>query len=222
MSLMPKSQRDQGMVAVGIVALALSVAYYMYGYTPKAAELTTMEEHVETLMQRYKQELPVETLAKANDRAKAEMAKGSANELRAQAKQYADNLDLMRQLVPTGNEVPALLEQVSTAARRVGLDIGAVEPEPVIPGDEFDTYRYKITIVGGYHDLGQFLTNVGSLTRIIAPVNLKLTPASGEQAKRHARAGDAALQSDFEMQTYVAKASSVKTADGPQKGGPRT
>ena len=209
MSLMPKSQRDQGMVAVGIVALALSVAYYMYGYTPKAAELTTMEEHVETL-------------AKANDRAKAEMAKGSANELRAQAKQYADNLDLMRQLVPTGNEVPALLEQVSTAARRVGLDIGAVEPEPVIPGDEFDTYRYKITIVGGYHDLGQFLTNVGSLTRIIAPVNLKLTPASGEQAKRHARAGDAALQSDFEMQTYVAKASSVKTADGPQKGGPRT
>ena len=209
MSLMPKSQRDQGMVAVGIVALALSVAYYMYGYTPKAAELTTMEEHVETL-------------AKANDRAKAEMAKGSANELRAQAKQSADNLDLMRQLVPTGNEVPALLEQVSTAARRVGLDIGAVEPEPVIPGDEFDTYRYKITIVGGYHDLGQFLTNVGSLTRIIAPVNLKLTPASGEQAKRHARAGDAALQSDFEMQTYVAKASSVKTADGPQKGGPRT
>ena len=209
MSLMPKSQRDQGMVAVGIVTLALSVAYYMYGYTPKAAELTTMEEHVETL-------------AKANDRAKAEMAKGSANELRAQAKQYADNLDLMRQLVPTGNEVPALLEQVSTAARRVGLDIGAVEPEPVIPGDEFDTYRYKITIVGGYHDLGQFLTNVGSLTRIIAPVNLKLTPASGDQAKRHARAGDAALQSDFEMQTYVAKASSVKTADGPQKGGPRT
>ena len=209
MSLMPKSQRDQGMVAVGIVALALSVAYYMYGYTPKAAELTTMEEHVETL-------------AKANDRAKAEMAKGSANELRAQAKQYADNLDLMRQLVPTGNEVPALLEQVSTAARRVGLDIGAVEPEPVIPGDEFDTYRYKITIVGGYHDLGQFLTNVGSLTRIIAPVNLKLTPASGDQAKRHARAGDAALQSDFEMQTYVAKASAVNTAGGPQKGGPRT
>ena len=209
MSLMPKTQRDQGMVAVGMVSMALAVAYYMYGYTPKAAELTKMQEHVEAL-------------ARANAEAKAEMAKGSANELRAQAKMYAENLDLMRQLVPTGNEVPALLEQVSTAARRVGLDIGAVEPEPVIPGDEFDTYRYKITIVGGYHELGQFLTNVGSLTRIIAPVNLRLTPATGEQAKRHARKGGSALQSDFEMQTYVAKAAVAQSPRGPQKGGPKT
>lgn len=209
MDLMPKTQRDQGMVAVGIVTLALSVAYYMYGYTPKAAELTKINEHVEAL-------------AKANNRAKAEMAKGSANELRAQAKQYADNLDLLRQLVPTGNEVPALLEQVSTAARRVGLDIGAVEPAPVIPGEEFDTYRYKITIVGGYHELGQFLTNVGSLTRIIAPVNLRLQPATGEQAKRHARHGAAPLQSDFEMQTYVAKAAIARPTGGPQKGGSKS
>ena len=117
----------------------------------------------------------------------------------------------MRQLVPTGNEVPALLEQVSTAARRVGLDIGAVEPEPVIPGDEFDTYRYKISIVGGYHEVGQFLTNVGSLTRIVAPVNLKLTPSNKDDANRtHARRGQSVLQSDFEMQTYVAKAGAAE------------
>lgn len=209
MSLMPKSQREQGFVAVGMIAVALAVVYYMYGYTPKAAELAKMSEHVEVLV-------------KANESAQAEMAKGSANELRAQARMYAENLDLMRQLVPTGNEVPALLEQVSTAARRVGLDIGAVEPEPVIPGDEFDTYRYKITIVGGYHDLGQFLTNVGSLTRIIAPVNLKLAPATSDQAKRRARNGTSALQSDFEMQTYVAKSSAARPADGPQKGGSKT
>ena len=211
MPLMPTSQRDQGMVAVGLVALALAVVYYMYGYSPKAAELEKMQARVESV-------------TKANERAKAEMAKGSANELRAQAKQYADNLDLMRQLVPTGNEVPALLEQVSTAARRVGLDIGAVEPEPVIPGDEFDTYRYKITIVGGYHDLGAFLTNVGSLTRIIAPVNLKLSPVTNpEQAKRLSRGGGSVLQSDFHMQTYVAKASVAQPAGrGATKGGSRT
>jgi len=211
MPLMPTNQRDQGMVAVGLVALALAVVYYMYGYSPKAAELATMQTRVEQI-------------TKANEKAKAEMAKGSANELRAQAKQYADNLDLMRQLVPTGNEVPALLEQVSTAARRVGLDIGAVEPEPVIPGDEFDTYRYKITIVGGYHDLGAFLTNVGSLTRIIAPVNLKLAPVvNPEQAKRLARGGGAVLQSDFHMQTYVAKASVAQPAGrSATKGGSRS
>ena len=208
MPLMPTNQRDQGMVAVGILAVALSVAYYVYAYQPKAEELTQISAHVEKL-------------ATANDRARAEMAKGSVNELRAQARQYAETLELMRQLVPTGNEVPALLEQVSTAARRVGLDIGAVEPQPVVAGDEFDTYRYKITIVGVYHDLGAFLTNVGSLTRIVAPVNLKLAPANGNVASAKVKAGEAALQSDFEMQTYVAKTSPAPAAAprGGAKGG---
>ncbi|MFL5577302.1 MAG: type 4a pilus biogenesis protein PilO [Gemmatimonadaceae bacterium] len=211
MPLLPTNQRDQGMVAVGIVAVALSVAYYMYAYTPKAEELATIEAHVESL-------------TTANDRARAEMAKGSVNELRAQAQQMAANLELMRQLVPTGNEVPALLEQVSTAARRTGLDIGAVEPQPVIPGDEFDTYRYKITIVGGYHDLGTFLSNVGSLTRIIAPVNLKLVVATNRNQgsgprRTRSSASEALLQSDFEMQTYVAKAAApARVPRGPAKG----
>ena len=210
MPLLPTNQRDQGMVAVGIVAVALTFAYYSYGYQPKAAELEKMQAHVEALNV-------------ANGKARAEMAKGSANELRAQARQYAENLDLLRQLVPTGNEVPALLEQVSTAARRVGLDIGTVEPEPVIPGEQFDTYRYKITMVGGYHDLGEFLTNVGSLTRIIAPVNMKLVPVTNPDAVRgRFRPGGAVLQSEFEMQTYVAKVAPAMPTRGGAKGGAKT
>lgn len=195
MGLLPTNQRDQGMIAVGVISLMLAAAFYSYVYSPKSEELSRIEERVTAL----------ET---ANDKAKVEVARGrDSKELRAQAEMYKQNLELMRQLVPTGNEVPALLEQVSTAARRVGLDIGAVEPEPVIPGDEFDTYRYKISIVGGYNDVGEFLTNVGSLTRIVAPVNLKLTPSTNPEAIRtKTHGGQSVLQSDFEMQTYVAKA----------------
>jgi type IV pilus assembly protein PilO len=119
---------------------------------------------------------------------------------------YQQNLQLMRQLVPTSNEVPALLEQVSTAARRVDLDINTVTPEPVLQGEQFDTYRYKLTVIGGYHELAEFLTNVGSLTRIVAPVNIELHPSSGnELATRRPKAGEAMLTSKFEIQTYVAK-----------------
>ena len=201
MGLLPTNQRDQGMIAVGIISLMLAAAFYSYVYSPKSEELSHIEERVTAL----------ET---ANDKAKVEVARGrDSKELRAQAEMYKQNLELMRQLVPTGNEVPALLEQVSTAARRVGLDIGAVEPEPVIPGDEFDTYRYKISIVGGYNDVGEFLTNVGSLTRIVAPVNLKLTPSTNAEAIRtKTRGGQSVLQSDFEMQTYVAKAGAPEPA----------
>ena len=57
--------------------------------------------------------------------------------------------------------------------------------------------------------MAEFLTNVGSLTRIIAPVNLALTPATNlnTTAARTRPAGSSALDTKFEIQTYVARTS---------------
>ena len=193
MRFKPQTQREQGMAAVVVLSVLLAVVYYMYIYSPKSEELAVVSERVERL-------------DAANVKAKAEVGRGTVDALRAKAAQYAANLQLMRQLVPTGNEVPALLEQVSTAARRVNLDIGTVVPQPVIAGETFDTYRYKVTVVGDYHSLGEFLGNVGSLTRIVAPVNLKLTPALNPDAIKNRKKKDRSiLISDFELQTYVAR-----------------
>jgi type IV pilus assembly protein PilO len=192
MALLPTDPKARNYVFGGILALLAAGAYFQLLYTPHREELATVEEHVDAL-------------AAANRKAEAELARGNVGALRAEAAQSRENLELMRQLVPTSNEVPALLEQVSTAARRVGLDIGAVEPEPVIEGDEFDTYRYRITVIGDYHAVGQFLTNVGSLTRIIAPVNLRLQPMEPGANRMRARPGQSPLNSQIEIQTYVAR-----------------
>ena len=191
----PSNPRDRNLLVVAVLFLALAGVYAYLVYLPKNAELALLDERVEAL-----QEL--------NDKAKREMAKGSADELRAQAQQYRANLDLMRQLVPTGNEVPALLEQVSTAARRVGLDISEVNPEPVIPGEQFDTYRYQINVIGDYHALGEFLANVGSLTRIVAPINVNVSTTTGTRAPKGGRVAskkDVPLELKFQIQTYVAR-----------------
>ena len=201
MALLPKNPREQAMVLVCIIAIALGGLYWMYVWSPKRAELSALA-------------VRVDSLEVGNDRARAEMAKGSASELQAQADQLARDLEIMRQLVPTGNEVPALLEQVSTSARRAGLDLSAVEPQPVIEGEIFDTYRYKIALTGGFHALGEFLTNVGSLTRIVAPMNLALAPATNQAiaAVKLRPPGTAAIDTRLEIQTYV-----IKTA--PARGG---
>jgi type IV pilus assembly protein PilO len=122
----------------------------------------------------------------------------------------------LRQVVPTTNEVPALLENVSTAARRVGLDLSSVEPMPVLVGDQFDTYRYKLSVTGGYHAIASFLTNVGSLNRIIAPVALTLKPLSPQDQKkiRIQKKGESLLDSDFQIQTYIAHAP-LDSAEAP-------
>ena len=193
-SMWPKDQAGQLKIASGVIALIGAVVFFLYVYQPTAEELETKRTRVESL-----------TLA--NGKVKKELARGNAAQLREQAKAYSQNLEVMRQLVPTGNEVPALLEQVSTAARRAGLDLSTVEPQPVIVGDQFDTYRYKLSVFGSYHQVAELLTNVGSLTRIVAPQNLTLIVTNDPAAtKSRRRADQAVLDADFEIQTYVAKA----------------
>ena len=102
------------------------------------------------------------------------------------------------------NEVPALLESISSAARRAGLEISEVQPDGVVNGDQFDTYRYKIAVIGNYHALAEFLANVGSLTRIMAPANVVLSPATTPAGPK-TRKGEAKIDCRLEIQTYVAK-----------------
>jgi type IV pilus assembly protein PilO len=203
MALLPKNQRDQVMVLLVIVAVALVGLYYTYVFSPKADVLDALQAHVDSL-------------DVSNQRAKAELAKGNVEQLRAEASKLKENLEVMRQLVPTSNEVPALLEQVSTAARRVGLDLSTVKPQPVIEGDTFDTYRYQVAVIGDYHALGEFLANVGSLTRIVAPLNLALGPLANpgavEQRKKMMKNNNSVLDSRFELQTYVAKTAAPRPA----------
>ncbi|HEU4630422.1 MAG TPA: type 4a pilus biogenesis protein PilO [Gemmatimonadaceae bacterium] len=198
MPLLPTNERDQKMVLLGLLGIVAVAAYWYFYLDPRTKELATLETRIEDLRG-------------LNERAKLELARGDPESLRREALAFQQNLEAMRQLVPTSNEVPALLEQVSNAARRVGLEITGVEPSPVLPGDQFDTYRYKLTLTGEYHAVGAFLANVGSLTRIVAPVNLQLKPQPPQQQAQKAAGPvppvtEQPLQTEFEIQTYVARA----------------
>ena len=201
-----KSERDKVLVAVIVIAIASVYAFYTFRWTPVNETLQTSQEHVDSL-------------DAWNRKAQNEMSKNSEKALLQQAARSSQSLQVMRELVPTGNEVPTLLEQVSTAARRVGLDVSDIQPLPVVPGDQFDTYRYSLKIMGDYHSVGQFLTNVGSLTRIITPVNVKLLPPANAAfaAKLKRRKNDAIIQANFDIQTYVAKTAAPPAA--PRGGG---
>ena len=188
------SKRDQILVSVAVMTIALAGSYTYFVYMPKSDDLAVIEEHVAGL-------------DKKNQQAAADLASNSIPKLQAQAREYEASLKVLQQLVPTTNQVPALLENVSTAARRVGLDLASVEPMPVLPGEQFDTYRYKVSVKGGYHALAGFLTNVGSLNRIVAPVALDLKDGSANDKKKaRPKDGEATLDTDFQIQTYIAHA----------------
>src|SRR5688500_1429047 len=191
MALLPSNARDQKMLVYAILPLALAFAYWYLLWSPQNIVLAEVQGHVDTLLV-------------INQRAKAELAQGKTAQLKAEAEQYGQDLEVMRQLVPTGNEVPMLLEQVSTAARRVGLDISDVQPLPQLTGDQYDAYKYRMSVKGSYSQIALFLANVGSLQRIVAPVNLSLNPLGGADPRKKAPRSQT-LDARFEIQTYVAR-----------------
>ncbi len=211
----PQNQRDQLKIVIGFIALALAEVYYLYPYSAAREALVASTSRVESL----------ET---ANRAAQKEFAAGSVEELKKEAAEQRAALVAMRRLVPTSNEVPALLEEVSTAARRAGLDVGTFTPEPVIRGDKFDTHRYKVTILGGYHDIGGFLANVGSLPRIVAPVHFQLATATnagstGRRSSARTRNPDRiGLEATVTLQTYVERTSPGASPTRVATAGPET
>jgi len=186
------TKREQVLISAMVITVALAGAYGYFLFLPKRVQLATLQEHVDAL-------------DKKNQQAKTDLANGSVAKLQAQAMEYEASLKALQNLVPKINEVPALLENVSTAARRVGLDLASVEPMPVIVGEQFDTYRYKLSVKGGYHALAGFLSNVGSLNRIVAPVALDVKQQSPQDRKKaRPKEGESTLDTDFQIQTYIA------------------
>jgi len=83
----------------------------------------------------------------------------------------------MRRLVPEKNEVPALIDDISTKAKVRGINIGRFEPLTVEPGA-------PSTRTATHGDLGSLrpgrrvLADIASLPRIIVPQDVALKSAS--------------------------------------------
>lgn len=197
--LPPMTKRDQNFVALSILMIAAVAAYWYLLWSPRNVELDEIEAWVAKL-------------DSTNAKARKEAQAGKLDELKRDVTRANQQLGLMRQLVPTGNEVPALLDQVSVAARQAGLEMAGVRPEAVVPGEQFDTYRYSVSLLGSYHQTVRFFADVGSLTRIMAPVGISIVPkdqGSGATQRRRIGANEQLLDVDFELQTFVAKSATA-------------
>jgi type IV pilus assembly protein PilO len=200
MALLPQNPRDQRLFIVALLAIGLAVVYQQLVWSPKNAELAQLTTRLDTL-------------DSLNKIAQAEVAKGSATKMQQEADAFRRELAVLRRLVPTENEVPVLLESISTAARRAGLEVSDVQPDGVMNGDQYDTYKYKLGVIGPFHQVTEFFTNIASMSRIVAPINVTLAP-SGRSSEIKARKNEQLLDVKFGIQTYVAHAS-VKAPDAP-------
>ena len=143
-------------------------------------------------------------LQAGTDSAKRELARGSVEDLRRRLDVYRGSLSLLRRLVPERNEVPNLLDDISSRSKIRGVTLSQVVPLPVENGPApFDTYKYNMSVIGHYDQIGQFLADVASLQRIIVPYDLRLDQASTAAGKALGDTTGALLEAKFQVRTYV-------------------
>src|SRR3989440_6984169 len=170
MALLPQDRQSQVMLLITIGMLALGYTFWTYWATPTGQEIETAQAEIKSMEAVIAQ-------------AKADLASGTVEDLRRKVEEYTALLGIMRRLVPEKNEVPALIDDISTKAKVRGVTIGRIEPQAVEPGPPFDTYRYRLEIIGHYDQLGEFLSDIASLPRIIVPQDVILKAAAGQAQK---------------------------------------
>jgi Tfp pilus assembly protein PilO len=154
------------------------------------------------------------TLEAQIDSAKRELATGTAEDVRKKLEEHRASLALLRRLVPERNEVPNLLDDMSTRAKMRGVSLAQLMPQPVEGGPvPFDTYRYDISVIGKYDQIGEFLGDVASLQRIIVPQYVQLAVANNAAAKALGDSSGSLLEAKFQIRTFV-KSSAQEVASG--------
>ncbi|MCZ6918882.1 MAG: type 4a pilus biogenesis protein PilO [Gemmatimonadetes bacterium] len=187
---MTQKERQQVLGLLIAIALAGAVGFWVYWRTPKELEAQVMQMEMDSLRAKV-------------DSAKVDLQQGTVESLRLAVTQFEGALSVMRELVPTGNEIVRLIDSISTRATRRGVRLASFNP---IGADEFQppfqVQRYSLVVLGPYDHIGEFLSDVASLRRIMVPYAVQMQPAS---------ASDIAGMIIEEGLTYLRVTLSIKT-----------
>lgn len=203
MALIPEEQHKRMALVLGLLALAVLYLAHTYWYTPTVEQIDTLQARVTQLEDQ-------------NRRAQIIAARGG-EELEQRLAVYERHVSRLEQLIPAGEEVPALLNAIAMEAQRVRVNLTSWQPEPSQPGEFYTQESYEMSVTGEYHDVGRFLTAVASLPRIITPVDLRLEFSAGPAPREDV---ESPVVAQFRIRTYVLPGDQVPTGT-PLPGGGR-
>ncbi len=86
---------------------------------------------------------------------------------------------LLKQL-PDKSEMDGLLTDINQAGLGRGLEFNLFKPGQETVADFYAEMPIQIKVLGSYHDLGAFATDVSKLPRIVTLNNISLTPLNGD------------------------------------------
>ena len=198
MALPPLDPQQRKQLLYGGLALALvAFGFYDRVYTPRQAQIAALETRLETLKT-------------VNTRSRA-ITRGAEGAMDQQLALYRQQLELAEGLIPSDEELPNLLDAISAEAQRTGVELTLIQPVGATEEQYYTRRVYDMAVTGGYHQIGEFLTRVASLPRIVTPTNLTVAPlAEGPNAAPPRPGAPAELEARFSVETYVIPSTPVE------------
>ncbi len=110
---------------------------------------------------------------------------------------------LLKQL-PDKSQMDGLLTDINQAGLARGLEFELFKPGKEVIGDFYAEMPIQIKVIGGYHDLGAFATDVSKLSRIVTLNDLVVSTAANK-AKAGDKGGEEATDASRLVMEAVAK-----------------
>ena len=82
---------------------------------------------------------------------------------------------MLRQL-PGETEIPSLIVDISQTGLAAGLQEKLFVPQAEVPRDFYAEKPIKIRLTGGYHEIGNFVSGIAALPRIVTLHDITITP----------------------------------------------
>lgn len=99
---------------------------------------------------------------------------------KAQLEQIEQSFGTMLRQLPGETEIPSLIVDISQTGLAAGLQEKLFVPQAEIPKDFYAEKPIKIRLTGGYHEIGNFVSGIAALPRIVTLHNINITRESNE------------------------------------------
>ena len=99
---------------------------------------------------------------------------------KAQLAQIEQSFGTMLRQLPGKTEIPSLIVDISQTGLAAGLQEKLFVPQAEIPKDFYAEKPIKIRLTGGYHEIGNFVSGIAALPRIVTLHNINITPEDAD------------------------------------------
>ncbi len=133
-----------------------------------------------------------------------------------------DQWDVAQTLLPEKNQMPDLLRKVTAAGQQSGVEFQIFRPQNTLGHGFYSDNPIEVSIEGGYHQTGVFLSRLANLNRIVNVSNLRMQGLDNTDDQPYTMKTDLILTAytlDSSQPQVVAENSENKAKPAPAKAG---